>query len=206
MIDEFQDTNTVQYDLVKLIAKASGSLTIVGDPDQSIYGWRNAEVENLEKMVTEFQPCRQIFLEQNYRSTGAILGAALAVVRQGMLSLHFLGSMEADRDDEIDTKRINKSLHSSHPSGSSVVLHPAADAQTEATFIASTIRHIVAHMGGLVTYNDFAILLRYGALSRAIEVGLQKAQIPSKMVGGHKFFERAECVVLLVLSCLVGVS
>lgn len=86
LIDEFQDTNTVQYDLVKLIAKASGSLTIVGDPDQSIYGWRNAEVENLEKMQTEFQPCRQIFLEQNYRSTGAILGAALAVVRQGTSS------------------------------------------------------------------------------------------------------------------------
>ncbi|GAA5883030.1 hypothetical protein JCM16303_006799 [Sporobolomyces ruberrimus] len=173
LIDEFQDTNTVQYDLVKLIAKASGSLTIVGDPDQSIYGWRNAEVENLEKMVKDFSPCRQIFLEQNYRSTGAILGAALAVVRQ-------------------DTKRINKSLHSSHPSGSSVVLHQAADPQTEATFIASTIKHVVAHMGGLVSYSDFAILLRYGALSRAIEVGLQKAQIPSKMVGGHKFFERVE--------------
>ncbi|GAA6006862.1 hypothetical protein JCM11491_003209 [Sporobolomyces phaffii] len=173
LIDEFQDTNTVQYDLVKLIAKASGSLTIVGDPDQSIYGWRNAEVENLEKMVKDFSPCRQIFLEQNYRSTGAILGAALAVVRQ-------------------DTKRINKSLHSSHPAGSSVVLHPSADPQTEATFISSTIKHVVAHMGGLVTYSDFAILLRYGALSRAIEVGLQKAQIPSKMVGGHKFFERAE--------------
>lgn len=91
-----------------------------------------------------------------------------------------------------DTKRINKSLHSSHPSGSSVVLHAANDPQAEATYIASMIRYLVAHLGGLVTYKDFAILLRYGALSRAIEVGLQKAQIPSKMVGGHKFFERAE--------------
>ncbi|GAA6061510.1 hypothetical protein JCM10212_004500 [Sporobolomyces blumeae] len=173
LIDEFQDTNTVQYDLVKLIARASGSLTIVGDPDQSIYGWRNAEVENLDKMMNDFQPCRQIFLEQNYRSTGAILGAALAVVRQ-------------------DTNRINKSLHSSHPSGSSVVLYSASDAENEATFIASTIRHLVAHLGGLVTYNDFAILLRYGALSRSIETGLQKAKVPNRMVGGHKFFERAE--------------
>ncbi|GAA5966335.1 hypothetical protein JCM21900_003099 [Sporobolomyces salmonicolor] len=178
LIDEFQDTNSVQYDLVKLIAAASGSLTIVGDPDQSIYGWRSAEVENLEKMTKDFAPCRQIFLEQNYRSTGAILGAALAVVRQ-------------------DTKRINKSLHSSHPTGSSVVLHCAPDAQTEAAFIAASIKHLIAHMGGLITYNDCAILLRYGALSRSIEVGLQKAGVPSRMVGGHKFFERAEVKDLL---------
>ncbi|GAA5896051.1 hypothetical protein JCM5296_006229 [Sporobolomyces johnsonii] len=178
LIDEFQDTNTVQYDLVKLIAAASGSLTIVGDPDQSIYGWRSAEVENLEKMTRDFAPCRQIFLEQNYRSTGAILGAALAVVRQ-------------------DTKRINKSLHSSHPTGSSVVLHCAPDPQTEAAFIAASIKHLVAHMGGLITYNDCAVLLRYGALSRSIEVGLQKAGVPSRMVGGHKFFERAEVKDLL---------
>ncbi|GAA6051585.1 hypothetical protein JCM3770_003484 [Rhodotorula araucariae] len=173
LIDEFQDTNNVQYELVKLIAAPSGSLTIVGDPDQSIYGWRNAEIENLEKMLKDFSPVKQIFLEENYRSTGAILGAALAVVRQ-------------------DTKRINKSLTTSHPSGSSVVLHPAPSAPDEATFIASTIKHLVAHLGGLIGYNDIAVLLRYGALSRNVEVALQKAGVPSRMVGGHKFFERAE--------------
>ncbi|KWU42477.1 UvrD/REP type DNA helicase [Rhodotorula sp. JG-1b] len=173
LIDEFQDTNSVQYDIVKYIAAASNSLTIVGDPDQSIYGWRNAEIENLEKMLKDFKPVQQIFLEQNYRSTGAILGAALAIVRQ-------------------DTKRINKSLTTSHPSGSSVVLHSAPSAPDEATFIASTIHHLMAHLGGLVNYNDFAILLRYGALSRNIETALQKAGIPSRMVGGHKFFERTE--------------
>ncbi|GAA5834422.1 hypothetical protein JCM11251_007984 [Rhodosporidiobolus azoricus] len=178
LIDEFQDTNTVQYDLVKLVARASGSLTIVGDPDQSIYGWRNAEIENLEKMLEDFKPVKQIFLEQNYRSTGAILGAALAVVRQ-------------------DTKRINKSLYASHPSGTSVVLHHAPTAQDEAAFIASSIKHLVAHLGGLVTYNDCAVLLRYGALSRAVETALQRAGVPSRMVGGHKFFERAEIKDLL---------
>ncbi|GAA5859197.1 hypothetical protein JCM8547_008911 [Rhodosporidiobolus lusitaniae] len=178
LIDEFQDTNTVQYDLVKLIARASGSLTIVGDPDQSIYGWRSAEVENLDKMLQDFKPVRQIFLEQNYRSTGAILGAALAVVRQ-------------------DTKRINKSLQASHPSGSSVVLHHAPSAQDEATFIASSIKHLVAHLGGLVSYNDCAVLLRYGALSRAVESAFQRMGVPSRMVGGHKFFERAEIKDLL---------
>ncbi|GAA6025159.1 hypothetical protein JCM10207_008919 [Rhodosporidiobolus poonsookiae] len=173
LIDEFQDTNTVQYDLVKLIAAASGSLTIVGDPDQSIYGWRNAEIENLEKMLVDFKPVKQVFLEQNYRSTGAILGAALAVVKQ-------------------DTKRVAKSLHTAHPSGSSVVLHHAPSAIDEATFIASSIKHLVAHLGGLISYNDCAVLLRYGALSRAVETGLQRAGISSRMVGGHKFFERAE--------------
>ncbi|BGP43735.1 ATP-dependent DNA helicase srs2 [Rhodotorula kratochvilovae] len=178
LIDEFQDTNNVQYELVKLIAAPSGSLTIVGDPDQSIYGWRNAEIENLEKMLKDFHPVRQIFLEENYRSTGAILGAALAVVQQ-------------------DTARIPKSLRTSHPAGSSVVLHPAPSAPDEAAFIASTIKHLVAHLGGLVGYNDFAVLLRYGALSRNIEVALQKAGVPSRMVGGHKFFERAEVKDLL---------
>ncbi|GAA6042157.1 hypothetical protein JCM8097_004990 [Rhodosporidiobolus ruineniae] len=173
LIDEFQDTNTVQYDIVKLIARASGSITIVGDPDQSIYGWRNAEIENLEKMLSDFKPVKQIFLEQNYRSTGAILGAALAVVRQ-------------------DKNRINKSLVASHPSGSSVVLHHAPSATEEATFIASSIKHLVAHLGGLVSYNDVAVLIRYGALSRAVETALQRAGVPSRMVGGHKFFERSE--------------
>ncbi|GAA5937445.1 hypothetical protein JCM3775_006616 [Rhodotorula graminis] len=185
LIDEFQDTNNVQYELVKLIAASSGSLTVVGDPDQSIYGWRNAEIENLEKMLKEFEPVKQIFLEENYRSTGAILGAALAVVRQ-------------------DTKRINKSLTTSHPSGSSVVLHPAPSAPDEATFIASTIKHVVAHLGGLVGYNDCAVLLRYGALSRNIEVALQKAGIPSRMVGGHKFFERTEVKDMLSYLQLVS--
>ncbi|ORY73640.1 P-loop containing nucleoside triphosphate hydrolase protein [Leucosporidium creatinivorum] len=178
LIDEFQDTNGTQYSLVKLIAKASGSLTIVGDPDQSIYGWRNADVENLEKMVNDFAPVQQIYLEENYRSTGAILGAALAVVRQ-------------------DTTRIPKSLTATHPTGSSVVLHCAPTAFDEASFIAAQIKHLVAHSGGLVDYGDVAVLLRYGALSRVVEVALQKSGIPSRMVGGHKFFERAEVKDLL---------
>ncbi|KAL8281470.1 hypothetical protein RQP46_006154 [Phenoliferia psychrophenolica] len=173
LIDEFQDTNNVQFALVKAMAKAQGSLTIVGDPDQSIYGWRFAEVENLDRMSRDFKPVTQIFLEQNYRSTGAILGAALAVVSQ-------------------DTKRIKKSLKATHATGLSVVLHQAQNAPDEADFVARQIRHVVAHSGGLVDYGDVAVLLRYGALSRNIEVALQKAGIPSRMVGGHKFFERAE--------------
>lgn len=115
----------------------------------------------------------RVYLEENYRSTGAILGAALAVVQQ-------------------DTKRINKGLKATHSTGSSTVLHCAPNASTEADFIAAQIQHLVAHMGGLLDYDDFAILLRYGALSRNIEQSLQKAGVPTRMVGGRKFFERAE--------------
>lgn len=144
--------------------------------------------------VAEFHPVKQIFLEENYRSTGAILGAALAVVRQGACSTDSSSSaiLRAHSILRTDTKRVKKSLKTSHPSGSSVVLHPAPSAFDEATFIASTIKHLVAHLGGLVGFNDFAILLRYGALSRNIEVALQKAGVPSRMVGGHKFFDRTE--------------
>lgn len=148
------------------------------------------------RLRAEFHPVKQIFLEQNYRSTGAVLGAALAVVRQGALLLLPLppSPRALISKSHPDTKRIPKSLTTSHPTGSSVVLHPAPSAPDEATFIASTIRHLVAHLGGLVGFNDFAVLLRYGALSRNVEVALQKAGVPSRMVGGHKFFERTEWV------------
>ncbi|KAI5478522.1 ATP-dependent DNA helicase [Pseudohyphozyma bogoriensis] len=178
LIDEFQDTNVVQYALVKAISHARESLTIVGDPDQSIYGWRHADVENLRKMEKDFKPVVQILLEENYRSTGAILGAATAIVQQ-------------------DTKRIKKTLKATHPSGISTVLHKVGGAQEEGDYIARQIKHIIAHTGGLIDYGDIAILLRYQALSRSIEVALQKAGIPSRMVGGHKFFERKEVQDLL---------
>ncbi|KAM0789946.1 hypothetical protein ACM66B_006786 [Microbotryomycetes sp. NB124-2] len=173
LIDEFQDTNATQYTLVKLMARANKSLTIVGDPDQSIYGWRSADVENLVKMSHDFEPVQQILLEQNYRSTAAILGAAIAVVRE-------------------DTKRINKGLKATHATGSSVVIHHAPSAFEEAQFIAAQIKHVTAHAGGLLDNGDVAILLRYGALSRNIEVAFQKEGIPFRVVGGHKFFDRVE--------------
>ncbi|KAK4048649.1 ATP-dependent DNA helicase srs2 [Microbotryomycetes sp. JL201] len=173
LIDEFQDTNSTQYTLVKLMARANKALTIVGDPDQSIYGWRNADIENLVKMSQDFKPVQQIYLEQNYRSTAAILGAALAVVRQ-------------------DAKRVNKGLKATHTSGSSVVVHHAPSAFDEAQFIAAQIKQITAHAGGLIDFGDIAVLLRYGALSRNIEVAFQKESIPHRVVGGHKFFDRVE--------------
>ncbi|KAI0951320.1 hypothetical protein AcW1_008388 [Taiwanofungus camphoratus] len=178
LVDEFQDTNNVQYDLMRHIAAASSHITIVGDPDQSIYGWRSAEVENLSKMQRDFPSTHQIFLEQNYRSTGAILAASIAVIAQ-------------------DRKRIPKSLHTTHPSGPVPVLRSFPFEQSEAAFIAVEIKRLVACTGGMLRWGDFVVLLRFNALSRQIESALQKEGIPNRVLGGHKFFERLEVKDLL---------
>lgn len=145
----------------------------------------------------DFVGTEQIFLEENYRTTGAILGAALAIVRQGIISgfsryPQYLPTNNIPLQTKTDKTRINKSLKPTHPTGSSLVLHTANDALSEASYIATRIKHLIAHTGGMINYGDIAILLRYGALSRSVETALQKAGIPSRMVGGHKFFERAE--------------
>ncbi|GAA5993843.1 hypothetical protein JCM5350_004390 [Sporobolomyces pararoseus] len=146
LVDEFQDTSVTQYELAKYMAKAgAGSITVVGDPDQSIYGWRNAEVENLNRMIKDFNPCRQIFLEENYRSTNSILQLALAIT-----------TLTEDLGSE------------------------------------------------LVSYRDFAILLRAGYQSLSIELALQKAGIPCIFRGGHKFFERTEVKDILSYLQLVA--
>ncbi|KAF8962796.1 UvrD-helicase-domain-containing protein [Flammula alnicola] len=172
LVDEFQDTNTMQYELMKAIA-IRRCLTIVGDPDQSIYGWRSAEVVNLSRMREDFPNTQQIFLEQNYRSTAAILRSCLAIYFQ-------------------DKSRIPKSLHTSHPLGATPVLSASSSEKEEADFIASEIKRCVANMGGVLRWGDFVILLRFNALSRPIESALQKVGIPCRILGGHKFFERME--------------
>lgn len=146
------------------MAKSSGSLTIVGDPDQSIYAWRSAEIENISYMSADFPGTHKVFLEDNYRSTGSILQAALAVVEQ-------------------DQERIKKSLRTSHPTGSPVVLRGFQNPQEEAGYIAYEIKRTIAHSGGQLEFKDFAILLRYNALSRAIEEALQQQSIPCRMIG-----------------------
>lgn len=183
LVDEFQDTNITQYELMRLVATASQAVSIVGDPDQSIYGWRSAEIGNLDKMTREFKGTQQARLEENYRSTGAILELALRVVQQ-------------------DTSRVDKDLYTSHPRGLPVVLKSHASAQLEAAYIASEIKRLVAHYGGVLDYNDFVILLRFNYLSRAIEAELQSRGIDSKMMGGHKFFDRMEVKDLLAYLAL----
>ncbi|KAK6907367.1 hypothetical protein I203_101361 [Kwoniella mangroviensis CBS 8507] len=178
LVDEFQDTNITQYELMKCFAKAHGGVSVVGDPDQSIYGWRSAEIENLNKMTKDFPGVQAIYLEENYRSTGAILSAAHAVVSQ-------------------DRARIQKNLITSHPRSTPVTLKVFSTPVIEASFIAWEIKRLIAYSGGTLNYGDFAILLRYNALSRVIESALQKDSIPNRIVGGHKFFERMEIKDLL---------
>ncbi|KAK2460322.1 hypothetical protein APHAL10511_007711 [Amanita phalloides] len=186
LVDEFQDTNTIQYDLMRTIAY-KGCVTIVGDPDQSIYGWRSAEVENLDKMKRDFPGTREIFLEENYRSTGAILRLSLAIISE-------------------DTNRIPKSLYTSHPAGNTPTFQLCPNELDEANFIALEIKRVIAYMGASLQFGDFAILLRFNALSRVIERSLQKEGIPCRIVGGHRFFERVEVKDLLAYLQLVDNS
>ncbi|KJA22922.1 hypothetical protein HYPSUDRAFT_185668 [Hypholoma sublateritium FD-334 SS-4] len=172
LVDEFQDTNTMQYELMKSIA-IKRCITIVGDPDQSIYGWRSAEVINLSRMREDFSNTHQILLEQNYRSTAAILRASLAIVAE-------------------DKKRIQKSLHTSNPLGFSPFIGQFESEKEEAAFIAFEIKRCAANMGDVLRWGDFVVLLRFNALSRPIESALQKEGIPCRILGGHKFFERME--------------
>lgn len=172
LVDEMQDTNTTQYKLMSCFSNATRCVTTVGDPDQAVYGWRAAEVGNLDRLMKEFH-CEQAFLEENYRSTSNVLQAALAVIEQ-------------------DKNRVAKGLFTSHPAGPLPTLKRAENPTSEAAFVASEIKRLIAHSGGLLNYEDFVILLRYNALSREIEQALQTENIPSRMVGGHKFFDRME--------------
>lgn len=171
----------MQYQIVKLLAASSRTLTIVGDPDQSIYGWRSADISNLGRMSVDFAPAGRIFLEQNYRSTKAIVGGALKLIRQ-------------------DTGRIDKSMSCEGVTGSSIVLCQLENARAEASFIVGQIQHLVAYHGGVLDYGDFAILLRFGALSMQIELELGRVGIPCRVLCGRKFFDRAEYVLPLCVS------
>ncbi|KAI9057301.1 P-loop containing nucleoside triphosphate hydrolase protein [Trametes sanguinea] len=184
LVDEFQDTNTMQYELMVHIARASQCVTIVGDPDQSIYGWRSAEIENLAKMQKDFPTTQQLYLEQNYRSTGSILALSVAIVSQ-------------------DKGRIQKTLHASHPQGHPPILRVFPIEHVEAAFIAAEVKRLVAYSGGMLNWGDFVVLLRFNSHSRGIESALQKEGIPNRVLAGHKFFERMEVKDLLAYLQLV---
>ncbi|OJA17125.1 hypothetical protein AZE42_02583 [Rhizopogon vesiculosus] len=184
LVDEFQDTNAVQYELLCSIAAVSRCATVVGDPDQSIYGWRSADVENLAKMQNDFPNVVQIMLEQNYRSAGSIIAASVAIISQ-------------------DKSRIAKTLHTSHSLGPRPMLRAFSTEHDEAAFIAWEINRMIAQSGGMLGFGDFAVLLRFNAISRTIENALQKERIPNRILGGHQFFERAEIKDILAYLQLV---
>lgn len=178
LIDEFQDTNTVQYDLIGLFAARNNRITCVGDPDQSIYGWRSAEIKNLARMQAQYPDTLVIHLEDNYRSSGAILLAAAEIIKQ-------------------DDARPSRPILPTHCPGTSPVLRKLPSAEIEAKWIVSEILRVIGMTGKLLTYADFAILLRSASLSRHIESAMGKDGIPYRMVGGQKFFDRIEIKILL---------
>lgn len=178
LIDEFQDTNVVQFDLMRLFAAKNKRVTTVGDPDQSIYGWRSAEIKNLERMQLQYPDMLTIHLKDNYRSSGAILLAADEVIQQ-------------------DASRPSKPLLPTHCPGSMPVLRRVPSAEIEALWIVSEIQRTVGLTGRLLTYSDFAILLRSASLSRQVESAMGRAGIPYRMVGGKRFFDRLEVKILL---------
>lgn len=164
LIDEFQDTNLVQFDLMRLFASQRKRITIVGDPDQSIYGFRAAETKNYKRMIRQYPDTVTIALEENYRSSGSILITALNVIEQ-------------------DTSRVAKSLMPTHIVGTRPVLRKLGNAHKEAGWIISEIQRCKGMSGDLLDLNDIAILLRSSALSRLIESALGKAGIAYRMVG-----------------------
>ena len=171
MVDEYQDTNTSQYELVKLLASGHGNLCVVGDDDQSIYGWRGANIRNILDFEKDFPDAKVIKLEQNYRSTKNILSAANCVIKN-------------------NKSRKDKTLWTENGSGSVIHIFRAENDIEEAVFVAETIDKNA--LNGKASYNDFAVLYRTNAQSRAIEDRFVKKGIPYKLFGGVRFYERRE--------------
>jgi DNA helicase II / ATP-dependent DNA helicase PcrA len=171
LVDEFQDTNRVQYDLVSKLAEATRNLTVVGDDDQSIYAWRGAEPRNLLDFDRDFPDATVVKLEQNYRSTQMILDAANGVI-----------SKNRDRHE--------KALWTEHSGGDQIEVYQAGDERGEAYFVAQSIRRMLDE--GPYSPNDVAILYRTNAQSRVLEEHLRAARVPAKVVGAVSFFERKE--------------
>ncbi|MCM1438116.1 MAG: UvrD-helicase domain-containing protein [Roseburia sp.] len=181
-VDEFQDTNAVQYNIIRLLAKKHGNLFAVGDDDQSIYGWRGAEIENILKFDKDYPQAKVYKLQRNYRSTGNILNLANAVIAHN------------------GTRR-KKTLWTEAEDGDMPEYVQSDEEKDEALFAAKTINAAV-YAGG--KYSDFAVLMRINALTRSYEQEFGKYGIPYKVFGGFKFFERKEIKDILAYMRLVS--
>ena len=170
LIDEFQDTNVIQYAWLNEVASKEASITAVGDDDQSIYGWRGAKVGHLEDFKTKHKLNETIRLEQNYRSTSIILNAANALI-------------------ENNQARLGKNLWTESNEGEQITLYQAFNEQDEARFVAEIIK---SWMDGGELFSDSAVIYRSNAQSRAIEEALLRANIPYRIYGGLRFYDRLE--------------
>lgn len=169
-VDEYQDTNHAQYQLVKLLASRFKNICVVGDADQSIYGWRGADMQNILDFEKDYPEAKVVLLEENYRSTKTILQAANEVIRN-------------------NRNRRPKNLWTQNEDGEEIVYYRANDEQDEALFVARTIDQLTREG---YSHKDFAVLYRTNAQSRTVEEALLKANIPYTMVGGTKFYSRKE--------------
>lgn len=170
LVDEFQDTNTLQYAWLKLITGQQTPTTVVGDDDQSIYGWRGARVENIRRFETEFNQVHTVRLEQNYRSTSAILDAANALIRH-------------------NSERMGKHLWTDGAEGEPISVYAGFNDLEEARFIVDTIKERTASE---LRRQDVAILYRSNAQSRLLEETLIRQGVPYRIYGGQRFYERLE--------------
>ena len=170
MVDEYQDTNKVQYQFVSMLAQKYGNICVVGDDDQSIYKFRGATIENILSFENTFKGAKVIRLEQNYRSTQNILDAANAVIANNNL-------------------RKGKTLWTQNPKGDNITVHTCDSERDEAAFVTRTIMDGVADGR---KYSDFAILYRTNAQSNALEQALSRSGVPHCIIGGHRFYDREE--------------
>lgn len=170
LVDEFQDTNSLQYAWLRVLAGAQGKLFIVGDDDQSIYGWRGAKIENIRRFEGDFSDVKVVRLEQNYRSTGTILKAANTLISH-------------------NEGRMGKNLWSAGEEGEGIAIYEAFNEMDEARYLCNQIEAWCEHGGAR---SDIAVLYRSNAQSRVVEQALLQAQIPYRVYGGLRFYERAE--------------
>lgn len=182
-VDEYQDTNHAQYLLVNMLARGFQNICVVGDADQSIYGWRGADMQNILDFEKDYPDAQVILLEQNYRSTKNILKAANQVI-------------------ENNVNRKKKNLWTENETGEKIQYYRGDNERHEAQFIVKEINDHIQRQGK--NYGDFAILYRTNAQSRVVEEMLLKSSIPYKMVGGQKFYERKEIRDILAYLAMIA--
>lgn len=182
LVDEYQDTNHLQYLIVRELTSEHRNLCVVGDPDQSIYGWRAADIRNILEFTDDFPEAAEIHLEENYRSTPEILGAADAVIRE-------------------NAQRIKRELRAARQSGQKIIVREFLDDEFEARFIVEEISRLKRSEG--YTGSDFAVLYRTNAQSRPIEEAFIRNGMAYQLIGGTRFYERREIKDVIALMRVV---
>ena len=183
LVDEYQDTNRAQYRFLELLSREHGNICVVGDDDQSIYGWRGADIRNILEFERDFPNARTIRLERNYRSTKTILHAANCVIAE-------------------NKNRKGKTLYTENEGGSAITLLRAADEVDEAEWIQSEIEQEMESSGS--AHRDFVVLYRTNAQSRALEEAFRRVDMPYRIIGGVRFYERREIKDVLAYLKLIA--